>query len=550
MSLTISPNDLKFVIFASGHDYTLADSGDGEVQVFSHPFVPLNSAMYAGQWFFLVPDENGDPMDAVKDDLAHCTFTPALGATFDTEGEVTVECNYHREYIYDEETLVVDKTVRQTIQVVNHGSVTLSNIHCDKYSDGYGFFRPQNTSTVENLAVYYGESGITKTSSIPWRAGKLGQNVGSTKQFLTGSNNVDLDELRYADVSNVAVMYQLFYGTGVSDLSPLADWDVSNVQTMYQAFCFTNNLNDFTPLEKWNTKSLTSLDHTFYAIRATSLHGLEKWDVSKVTSLEYGFSFAPNLTDISALLDWDVSSVTNMNYMLTNFKGSSLHGLENWDVSKVKYMTQTFKDAKITSFEPLKNWNPKPLALGETFRGCENVASLEYLSNFDLSQCTSLYKTFMSIWKISSLHGLEDWDVSHITSFESTFEGMPWIADLNAIADWDMTSGTNFYQMFRGISALLTLDDVNLDLPSGTNYGGMFGAFGFCWSSLLSRYLWNDAYWYYDHDGNRYAYAGVQDDSHPLTVYSKDASNAQNWTVNGTGLNAFNSEWSNIPSWN
>ena len=123
MSLAIE--NLNFTIFASGHDYTLADSGKGDVQVFSHPFVPLNSVNYAGQWYFTVSDENGDPMDAVKDDLAHCTFTPALGSVFDTEGEITVECNYHREYIYDEETLVVDKTVRQTIQVVNHGSVVL-----------------------------------------------------------------------------------------------------------------------------------------------------------------------------------------------------------------------------------------------------------------------------------------------------------------------------------------------------------------------------------------------------------------------------------------
>ena len=29
MSATIAINDLKFVIFGAGHDYTLADSGDG-----------------------------------------------------------------------------------------------------------------------------------------------------------------------------------------------------------------------------------------------------------------------------------------------------------------------------------------------------------------------------------------------------------------------------------------------------------------------------------------------------------------------------------------
>ena len=150
MSATIGINDLKFVIFGAGHDYTLADSGDGDVQIFSHPFVPLHSVNYAGQYYFLVPDENGDPLDCVKDDIAHCTFTPALGSTFDTEGEVTVEVNYHREYIYDEETLVVDKTVSQVITVVNHGTVTQSETYYDLYSDGYGFYRPSSVNTVDN----------------------------------------------------------------------------------------------------------------------------------------------------------------------------------------------------------------------------------------------------------------------------------------------------------------------------------------------------------------------------------------------------------------
>ena len=42
----------------------------------------------------------------------------------------------------------------------------------------------------------------------------------------------------------------------------------------------------------------------------------------------------------------------------------------------------------------------------------------------------------------------------------------------------------------------------------------------------------------------------VEDIDHPAIPYTKDASNAENWTVNGTGLGAFDSYWSNIPSWN
>ena len=93
MSATIATNDLSFYIFGSGHDYTLANSGKGEAMWFSHPFMPKGARAYAGMYYFLVADENGNLIDAVKDDIAHCTFTPALGDTFDTVGE--------QEIVYD-----------------------------------------------------------------------------------------------------------------------------------------------------------------------------------------------------------------------------------------------------------------------------------------------------------------------------------------------------------------------------------------------------------------------------------------------------------------
>ena len=244
MSLTIAPNDLKFVIFASGHDYTLADSGDGDVQIFSHPFVPLNSVNYAGQYFFLVPDEDGDPIDAVKDDIAHCTFTPALGTAFDTEGETTVECHYHREYIYDEETLVVDKTVSQTITVVNHGSVYSSNTYCDLYSDGYAFYRPSSVNTAGYLQLR-GNGQPTKVSSIPWRVTVLGDNG---YDFLNAFNLTDISELQYADTSNVVHIQGLFRSaqniTSAMAKEAVGEWDLSNLQSLEEMAVYSTSFTD------------------------------------------------------------------------------------------------------------------------------------------------------------------------------------------------------------------------------------------------------------------------------------------------------------------
>ena len=131
MSVTIRKNKLKFEIFGHGHDYTMNNSGSGDaVTIFSHPFVPKGSMIYAGQFYFEVPvydedDPTVEPVmtDVVRFDNAHCSFSPALGTTFDDKGSVTVRAYYRREYVYDEETIVVERNYEQTIEVVDHGEI-------------------------------------------------------------------------------------------------------------------------------------------------------------------------------------------------------------------------------------------------------------------------------------------------------------------------------------------------------------------------------------------------------------------------------------------
>ena len=157
MSLAIE--NLKFTIFGSGHDYTLNNSGTGEgAQWFSHPFMPKGARAYAGMYYFLVADENGDLMDAVKDDIAHCTFTPALGDTFDTVGEQEIRVDYRHEYIYDDETLVVEKHLKQKITVVDHAAVTSSYYNQNIYEDGYCYVHPTADYVSRNNGWFFSGS--------------------------------------------------------------------------------------------------------------------------------------------------------------------------------------------------------------------------------------------------------------------------------------------------------------------------------------------------------------------------------------------------------
>lgn len=554
MSATIGINNSKFVIFGAGHDYTLADSGEGEKVFFSHPFVPLNSVNYAGQYYFLVPDENGEMFDAVKDDISHCTFTPALGTAFSTEGETTVKVEYYREYIYAEETLIVQKTLEQAIKVVNHGTIANTYPNLDVYSDGYGFIRPNSTGTVESKIYTLSSNQMTKCSSIPWRATGLGNGNSS---FINSPNITDISELEYADVSKCTQFHKLFYNAqGLSDISALAKWDVSSVRSMHNLFQFTI-VSSLESLAEWNTSSLTDLEFAFNEIygNVTNLKGLENWDVSKVTTLRSAFGIghpqSKSLRDISALAKWDVSNVTSLESAFAYNKNlQSLAGLESWDVSKVTNMFATFAHCeKVANLLPLSNWKPKPTTMYSTFEGCSSLKTLKGLEKIDTSNCTLMRETFRDINGLLNIEGIENWDVSKVTTFVNMFlNSITWVKDLSPIKDWDVSHCREFQGMLGSNASVRNLNGFNWDISSAqSNSTGIFlNGLYMCYAEDLNKDVYEMSDYYYDYEGNWYSKVTYG----PYPRITKDASSAENWTVNGTGLGAFDSTWSNRPSWN
>ncbi len=550
MSATIGTNDLKFVIFGAGHDYTLADSGDGDVQIFSHPFVPLNSVNYAGQYYFLVPDENGDPIDAVKDDFAHCTFTPSLGTAFSTEGETTVEVNYHREYIYDEETLVVDKTVRQTITVVNHGSVVDTTTNLDVYSDGYGFIRPQSVNVVEVKDYTIAQkNAVTKVSSFPWRATGLGS--GHLYSFFTSTNLTDISEWKYADVSKCTHFSLLFAGDrSLSDISAVAEWDTSSVTELY-ALVEYSNITSLKALTKWNTSKVTSLERAFAVYIGSSLEGLENWDTSNVTNMKQFLQGAEYLTDVSALSAWNMSKVTTLYYAFNNTRITNTNAFALWHVPALKNIEGIFKTCdRLVDLSGLSNWIAEITEIKSAFEGCDAMSDISGVHGLDVHLVTNFSSVFEGCWKILNLNGLDEWDVSNGTNFYRMFRGCSWLSDISAIAGWDISNASNLADMFYQCNSILTVDALATWVFNTTAIGSMFRANYLCYSTLLGIWLLETSYYYFDYAGNQYASTGVRDGDHPLSYPTYDASSASLWGISGSNLNAFDNKWVNVPAWN
>lgn len=495
MSATISANDLKFTIFGSGHDYTLIDSGEGETRFFSHPFMPKGSWLCAGQFLFYVPDDEGNRIDAVKDDIAHCTFTPAINTVFNTVGEQNIKVKYHREYIHDEETIIVEKTLETKIEIVDHGSIVTSDSTHDVYTDGYCYIRPMIAYTAEASNYTNGNHrSFSKCSSIPFRANSL-------KKLLNNSGCSDISELEYADVTDVQTMEDCFSSCLITDYSPIKDWNVSTCRN-FKWFNSYSPATDLSPFGNWNLRGITAYSPN---------GGVD------CTAMFYGM---PNLVDLSGLANLDTSYVTNMSRMFERCnKVVNLLPLALWNTSRVTNMSGMFK----TQFTAYDSWGMYPLR-----------KSIDGLDNWDVSNVTDFSGMFESNYWLNDISALQNWDMSEGTDFSQ----MLVYADVRSLSGytWDLGSATTLTNMFAQTmirhSSQLSKDIHHVQL----------------WDEDTHSLVWVWA----DGNGNKYDPADVETTPAYIT---QDATEASTWTVEITSAGAFipntgTGGWVNVPSWN
>lgn len=601
MSGIIHINDLKFVIFGSGNDLVRPDSGPGDTLTpgpfFSHPKVPLNSVNYAGQYFFMVSNGNGGEIDAVKDDIAHCTFTPALGSTFDTEGPVDVEVSYYREYAGE----TVSVNLKQTIEVVDHGTVRVaasalgSIARADLYSDGYAFMRPLTVNTVDTNITSYGvartvqylrtlptepssTNPVTKISSFPWRATGL-EHIYSYVDASTGphSSFADTSELENAPTSTLTLINCLFSGAdNTCDLSGIANWDVSNVQTFGHVIA-GGNYSDYSVLSSWDISgALYFASQAFAGQWPTGMFGgvtddadltaLSTWKFAPgsylsnmFSDLNVGWSNLGPTNPIHSTLSgnylpsWDTANVVSMESMFSGCRSlNNIAVLASWDVSNVTSMTGMFSDCfALGELSAIGDWDVSSVTNMDGMfklviysnRPIPELDTLSPLRDWDTSSVTSMQEMFYGNTQLQSLAGLETWDVSAVTNMMDMFGYCGWLMDIRALSGWTFNTEVMTYNMFGSCYALHDLNGVMVSLSSSSYPDYMFNNSG---DTLYIDV--NDTYWLYnrytgifkDYEGHESAtIAGGQ-------TVAYDASYAVNWPYHTSSM--FSSNWTNVPA--
>ena len=498
MSATIATNDLSFFIFGSGHDYTRIDSGKGEVRWFSHPYMAKGSRAYAGMYYFLVPDENGNLIDAVKDDIEHCTFTPALGDTFNTVGEQEIRVDYYREYPHDEDTLVVEKHLKQTITVVDHGAVASSYFNNIIYADGYCYVNPAS-DYVSRYNGWWLSGSFKKISSLPW---------GTISIDNISLNLEDASEMGFADYSGMNSFKRLFKGCNkLTNISNFDLIDMSTIKNVSEMFYGCSSLVDITSLKTWKTSQITDFTAFLGGSGIINTDGLQNFDFSGTYTLEQFFYSCKSLTDLNGISDWDVSMIEEFIEMFANC-------------------------TSLTDLTPLSSWD---------MTGAINVSRM-FNAPYSGSKCGKLKK----------LDGLDGWDVSNIRVYNGMFQGQYWLTDISAVSDWDVSNGLVFDNMFNGVACADLSDISGWNLSNANSLTNMFDMSIKNYSSKISKYVltWESSQ-YIDYEDTIYATYQVTPPA--LEPIEQDASAVSGWSV-PNGSNAFNSggttTWENIPSWN
>lgn len=337
----------KEIVSGSNSEYKETENievGEKKGMFFSHPYVPLGSVNYLGQYYLPVFDKNCELFDAIEGDLSHCTFTPSIGTIFSEAGEVEIKIEYYREYI--DENIKVHKLFIQKIMVVDHGDKTIESTNYDIYEDGYCFFHPQNINTISREsfitgALNSGQNSVIKSSSLPWRSIALGSSEGGL--FSNASNLTDISELNYANVDNVTDMSYLLYGTSISNLDALFDWNTFNVTNINSAFANCENL--------------------------TNIHGLLNWDVINIESFANLFKNDFYLKSLSGLENWDVRNIKNFNNMFDSILIDSLNSCANWNLLNGENVSNMFGRVRnLLDINSLRNWKlSKAISLTNMF---------------------------------------------------------------------------------------------------------------------------------------------------------------------------------------
>ena len=147
---------------------------------------------------------------------------------------------------------------------------------------------------------------------------------------------------------------------------------------------------------------------------------------------------------------------------------ADLDALKNWNVSNVTDMIGMFWScSSLTDLTALASWNVSNVKnIGSMFSYCSSLTALTALKNWNVSNVTDMSGVFYNCSSLTDLTAIKNWNVSNVTDMSGVFYNCSSLTDLTVLKNWNMSNVTNMESMFQGCSEIQ-----KIGIPSIENGG-------------------------------------------------------------------------------
>ena len=337
-------------------------------------------------------------------------------------------------------------------------------IRWNQYQSPWHTHRNDILNIVIDGPVYLGPSVRGLFASLPYLTTILGLNYldlsGATNlnSMFRGAHNLAyIGDLSGWDVSNVTTMYSMFRDThALTTIPGIGSWDTSSLRSMSRMFQDATAITNL-DVSSWNTSNVTEMRHLFQNARNLEQLDLSGWQTGNVTWMNDMFHGASSLTSVGDLSEWDVSQVANMYSMFRGTSINSIPGTGSWNTGSLTVMARMFQDAVALTTLDVSGWDTRNVTdMRHVFQNAASLTQLD-LTGWRTGNVTRMNDMFRNARNLSSIGDLSEWDVSQVTTMYSLFRDTN-LSSIPGIGYWNLDSLTVMARMFQGLTSLTNID--------------------------------------------------------------------------------------------
>ena len=110
-----------------------------------------------------------------------------------------------------------------------------------------------------------------------------------------------------------------------------------------------------------------------------------------------------------------------MSFIFYNCRIKTLDEIKNWSIKNVKSLRGAFSCSSINSFDAISNWNTYNVEDMRNLFKDQSITNLNFLKNCNTNNFILMDSMFHSCQQLISLEGISNWDVSKVEKMNELF---------------------------------------------------------------------------------------------------------------------------------